>query len=472
MSHAPFLANAGAQFFGEDSFPDLSKLKEFQPIFEGPRYAKWRSFRESEDSRYVGLTMPRFLLRLPYGEETVPVKSFNFQEEAVGDHDAYLWGSSSFSFAARVTDSFAKYRWCPNIIGPQAGGAVENLPLHQYEAMGETQTKIPTEVQLTERQEASSRRPLARRVRPARGRRLRRASSYAGWAARRSAATSPRRRSASASRRRWSTVRGYRLPAWAGADWTVLCSSYSGGTEETLACFEAATALGARRIVAGTGGPLVDRAREEGVPVVGLPGILQPRAAVAYMVVVAAEVAALAGVAPRIETEIEDAAALLERRDRATSRPARRRSPSAWRARCPSIYGGELTMPVARRWKTQINENAKLQAFFSELPEADHNEICGWAGLPEGTRLSVVMLEDADQHPRLRRRFELTAEAIAATGTEVGAGRDRGGDAHGAALLRRVMLGDLVSLRLAAARGVDPLPVEAIDALKSALAQS
>jgi type VI secretion system protein ImpC len=153
MAHAPFLANAGAQFFGEDSFPDLSKLKEFQPIFEGPRYAKWRSFRESEDSRYVGLTMPRFLLRLPYGEETVPVKSFNFQEEAVGDHDAYLWGSSSFSFAARVTDSFAKYRWCPNIIGPQAGGAVENLPLHQYEAMGETQTKIPTEVQLTERQE-------------------------------------------------------------------------------------------------------------------------------------------------------------------------------------------------------------------------------------------------------------------------------------------------------------------------------
>ncbi len=153
MAHAPFIANAGPTFFGEESYPELSKIKEFQPIFEGPRYAKWRSFRESEDARYVGLTLPRFLLRLPYGEQTIPVKSFNFQEEVTGEHDSYLWGSSSFAFAARVNESFAKYRWCPNIIGPQAGGAVENLPLHQYEAMGETQTKIPTEVQLTERQE-------------------------------------------------------------------------------------------------------------------------------------------------------------------------------------------------------------------------------------------------------------------------------------------------------------------------------
>ena len=88
------------------------------------------------------------------------------------------------------------------------------------------------------------------------------------------------------------------------------------------------------------------------------------------------------------------------------------------RGSVPVIYGGELTTPVARRWKTQLNENTKLQSFFSELPEADHNEICGWAGVPEGTSLSVVMLEDDAHHSRLRRRFELTAEAIAATGTE------------------------------------------------------
>jgi type VI secretion system protein ImpC len=153
MSHAPFLTNASPQFFGSDSFLELPKLKDLQSLFEGPQYARWNAFRESEDARYVGLCAPRMLLRLPYGPETAPVKSFNFKEECVGDHDSYLWGYSSIALATRVADSFAKYRWCPNIIGPQAGGAVEQLPLHQYKAMGEIQTKIPTEVQLTERRE-------------------------------------------------------------------------------------------------------------------------------------------------------------------------------------------------------------------------------------------------------------------------------------------------------------------------------
>src|SRR5690348_12516957 len=108
-----------------------------------------------------------------------------------------------------------------------------------------------------------------------------------------------------------ATVRGYELPSWATPEWTVLCSSYSGETEETLACFEAAETLGARRLVASIGGPLVDRARDTDVPVVGLPGIFQPRTAVAYMVVIAAEVASLAGIAPRLHTEIDAAAAYL-----------------------------------------------------------------------------------------------------------------------------------------------------------------
>jgi glucose/mannose-6-phosphate isomerase len=267
-----------------------------------------------------------------------------------------------------------------------------------------------------------------------------------------------------------ATVRGYSLPAWVTADWTVLCSSYSGGTEETLACFEAATEVGAHRIVLSTGGALVDRAREEGVPVVGLPGILQPRAAVAYMVVAAIEVTALAGAAPRIAAEVEDAAAFLAERageleDRAGEIAGR------LDGAVPVIYGGDLTTPVARRWKAQVNENAKLQAFFSELPEADHNEICGWDRVPEAPRLAVVMLEDADQHPRLRRRFELTAAAIAAGGIEVVRVQTEG-ETRMARLFFAVMLGDLVSVQLAAARGVDPLPVEAIDALKSELARS
>jgi len=153
MAHAPFIGNAGPQFFGETSFDTLPKLKDLKSLFEGPQYARWHSFRESDDSRNVALTMPRFLLRLPYGQETVPVKSFNFTEDVVGHHDRYVWGPASIAFATRVADSFAKYRWCPNIIGPGSGGAVENLPLHQYKAMGEIQTKIPTEIQLTERRE-------------------------------------------------------------------------------------------------------------------------------------------------------------------------------------------------------------------------------------------------------------------------------------------------------------------------------
>ncbi|WP_437730231.1 type VI secretion system contractile sheath large subunit [Sorangium sp. So ce1335] len=153
MSHAPFIAAAGPQFFGLKDFIGLPNLKDLKALFEGPQYTKWNAFRETEDARYVGLVMPRFLLRLPFGANTVPVKAFNYEEDVVGKHDAYCWGNATYAFATRLADSFAKYRWCPNIIGPQAGGAVENLPLHQYEAMGEIQTKVPTEIMLTERRE-------------------------------------------------------------------------------------------------------------------------------------------------------------------------------------------------------------------------------------------------------------------------------------------------------------------------------
>lgn len=153
MSHAPFIAAAGPQFFGLKDFLGLPNLKDLKALFEGPQYTKWNAFRETEDARYVGLVMPRFLLRLPFGANTVPVKAFNYEEDVIGKHEAYCWGNATFAFATRLADSFAKYRWCPNIIGPQAGGTVENLPLHQYEAMGEIQTKVPTEIMLTERRE-------------------------------------------------------------------------------------------------------------------------------------------------------------------------------------------------------------------------------------------------------------------------------------------------------------------------------
>ncbi|MGA1874890.1 MAG: type VI secretion system contractile sheath large subunit [bacterium] len=153
MSHAPFVAAVSSRFFGVEDFNGLPQLKDLKSIFEGPQYTKWQSFRESEDARYVGLALPRFLLRLPYGPSTQPVKAFNYQEDVSGNHEQYLWGNAAFAFASRLTDSFAKYRWCANIIGPQGGGAVEDLPLHQYEAMGAVQTKIPTEVLISERRE-------------------------------------------------------------------------------------------------------------------------------------------------------------------------------------------------------------------------------------------------------------------------------------------------------------------------------
>jgi glucose/mannose-6-phosphate isomerase len=261
------------------------------------------------------------------------------------------------------------------------------------------------------------------------------------------------------------TVRGYELPSWATPEWTVLCSSYSGSTEETLACFAAAEALGARRIVASTGGELVDGAREAGVPVVGLPGIFQPRAAVAYMFAVAAEVAALAGAAPRVHTEIDAAAAFLAGESAALQERAAEiaaRLGSAF----PVLYGADLTAPAARRWKTQVNENAKLPAFFSELPEADHNELCGWGSADD--RFAAVFLEDCDQHPRERRRFELTAAAVRADGAEA-IRLETAGETRVARLLWATMLGDLVSLELAKARSADPLPVEAIERFKEAM---
>jgi glucose/mannose-6-phosphate isomerase len=257
------------------------------------------------------------------------------------------------------------------------------------------------------------------------------------------------------------TVRGYALPSWATPEWTVLCSSYSGSTEETLACFEAAETLGARRLVASTGGPLVDRARETEVPVVGLPGIFQPRAAVAYMVVVAAEVASLAGIGPHVHTEIDAAAAFLTEQSDSLQQQAREIAALVAGA-VPVIYGSDLTAPVARRWKTQVNENAKFPAFWAELPEADHNEILGWAG---DERSAAIFLEDRDQHPRVARRFELTAKSVQPTAATV-ARVESMGETRLERLLWTVMLGDLVSLELARQRGVDPGPVEAIDRFK------
>lgn len=261
-----------------------------------------------------------------------------------------------------------------------------------------------------------------------------------------------------------ATVRGYALPSWATPEWTVLCSSYSGNTEETVACFEAAEALDANRLVASIGGQLVDRARETGVPVVGLPGIFQPRAAIAYMVVVAAEAAYLAGVAPRVHTEVDAAAAFLAEQT-ATLQQQAREIAALIAGAVPVIYGSDLTAPVARRWKTQVNENAKLHAWWGELPEVNHNELLGWSGSVGDERPAAILLEDRDQHPRVGRRFELTAKAIESNAASV-VRVETAGETRIERLMWAVMLGDLVSLEVARQRGVDAATIEPIERFK------
>jgi len=152
MSHAPFITAAGPRFFGLDSFQGMPALKDLESIFEGPQYVKWNGFRDMDDSRNVALTVPRFMLRAPYGEDN-QVKEFNYQEGIGTEFEKLCWGNASYAFAANMSRSFAKYRWCPNIIGPQSGGEVLDLPVYKYQENGETKIYSPTEVMLSDRQE-------------------------------------------------------------------------------------------------------------------------------------------------------------------------------------------------------------------------------------------------------------------------------------------------------------------------------
>ncbi len=272
-----------------------------------------------------------------------------------------------------------------------------------------------------------------------------------------------------------TTVRGYELPSWASPDSIVLCASYSGGTEETLACYEAAGALGAVRVAVTTGGRLAEAARADGVPVIPIPAGLQPRAAVAYMTVSALEVAAVAEVSPGVRTEIDAAARGLAELVRewgpdADSDSLAKRVAQRIHRTCVCVYGAGPTIAAAKRWKTQLNENAKVPAFAAELPEADHNEIVGWQNASALGSFMAVFLQDADQHPRVRQRVELTASLI--EGEAAGTLRlESVGSNPVERLLSLVLLGDLVSVYLAVLQGTDPTPVLPIDRLKAALAR-
>ncbi|HWV16206.1 MAG TPA: type VI secretion system contractile sheath large subunit [Cellvibrio sp.] len=159
----PFISAAGPEMFGFDSFTELSKPRDLEKIFESAEYIQWRSFRDSDDSRFVTLAMPRVLARLPYGQATKPVDSFNYEEVSraddgrhlATDHEDYCWMNAAYSLGTTLTHAFAEYGWCTSIRGAEGGGKVDGLPSHVFVSDdGDTDQKCPTEIGITDRREA------------------------------------------------------------------------------------------------------------------------------------------------------------------------------------------------------------------------------------------------------------------------------------------------------------------------------
>jgi glucose/mannose-6-phosphate isomerase len=270
-----------------------------------------------------------------------------------------------------------------------------------------------------------------------------------------------------------TVVRGYALESWTPPESFVLCASYSGNTEETLACFEAAGAAGTQRAVLTTGGKLAELAREEDVPVIGVPAGMQPRAAVIYMTIGVMECAALCAAAPALHAEIDTATALLETLVEewgpgANDDSLAKSVAAQLDGTLPVIHGASATTAPARRWATQINENASCPAFWTELPEGSHNQICGWERGRELAPMSGVFLCDPDQHPRVQRHVDLGKEELERVGAPAVQLHTRG-DSRLERVLSAVLLGDLVSVYMAVLAGVDPSETPALARFKQQL---
>ncbi|HEC16791.1 MAG TPA: type VI secretion system contractile sheath large subunit [Sedimenticola sp.] len=155
-AHAPFITGAAPTLMQMDSWQELSNPRDLTKIFQTPEYASWRSLRESEDARYIGLAMPRFLARLPYGAKTDPVDEFDFEEDTEGArHDKYTWANSAYAMATNINRAFKLYGWCSRIRGVESGGAVEGLPTHTFPTDdGGVDMKCPTEIAISDRREA------------------------------------------------------------------------------------------------------------------------------------------------------------------------------------------------------------------------------------------------------------------------------------------------------------------------------
>ncbi len=154
--HAPFIAGSDPRVMNMDSWQELSNPRDLTKIFSSAEYAPWRSLRESEDSKYIGLAMPRFLSRLPYGAKTSPVEEFDFEEDTEGaEHSKYTWSNSAYAMAVNINKAFKLYGWCSRIRGVESGGMVEGLPCHTFPTDdGGVDMKCPTEIAITDRREA------------------------------------------------------------------------------------------------------------------------------------------------------------------------------------------------------------------------------------------------------------------------------------------------------------------------------
>lgn len=268
-------------------------------------------------------------------------------------------------------------------------------------------------------------------------------------------------------------ARAYGLPPWTTPDTTVLCASYSGDTEETLACFEAAGLLGCPRVVVTSGGRLAQLARAENVPVIPVAGGLTSSTALGYVVVAALEVAAQCEAGPRLTSEIDVAAEHLEELVTAWGPESAEDSDAKALARAlqgtiPVIAGAGLTTPLAQRWKAAWNLVARTPAFAAELPDLDHHEIAGWAGAGDLARFSAIFLDDSDTHPRVQARIALTRDLVAPHAASAHVIETRGQNAV-QRVLSLVLLGDLVAHYAAALRGLDPAQPGPVEELKAEL---
>lgn len=276
-----------------------------------------------------------------------------------------------------------------------------------------------------------------------------------------------------------TVVRDYYLPGWIGENTLVILSSYSGGTEETLTCASQAMERNALCVAITSGGKLGSFYAQEGVAVVPVAPGYQPRAALLRILTPIAVLLDRVGAVPSLSADLDEARATLANAVLTLGPEVpEAENPAKQLARAllggiPAFWGAELTAPVATRWKGQINENAKLPATASVLPELDHNEIVGFAGTPaELQKLSaLVMLRDPRQHRQVQRRFDLTRELV-----EMHVDRVLSITAEGEGALARsldlVTLGDYASIYLALLRAVDPGPVDVIERLKGRLAET